>query len=211
VRATPATAHGLLDTNRSVLVYPGGDRDAFRTFRERDSLAMGTRRGYLKLAIEKGVPIVPVVTTGMHSGFVCLSDGHELARRFPLAASLRVGVLPITISVPFGITLGVPPPYVPITSDVRIRVLPPIHFLRRGEAAAKDEAYVETCHRIVTATMQRELHALAARRRDERRSRAHAFVDRVLDAYTALTLAPRAAPAPETQPTSHEAPLRRAA
>jgi TolA-binding protein len=37
----------------------------------------------VKLAIRHGVPIVPVVTTGLRSGFVCLSDGRALAERRP--------------------------------------------------------------------------------------------------------------------------------
>lgn len=191
VRASPENANALLDLGRPVLVYPGGDREAFRSFRDRDRVALGPRRGYVRLAIERGVPIVPVVTAGMHSGLVCLDDGHALAARFPLARALRVGVLPITLSVPFGLTVGVPPPYVPISGRVRIRALEPIHFARSGSAAASDSAYVEACHRTVVGTMQRALDSLGDERRAERRRALHHHLDRALTAVEQLTLAPR--------------------
>lgn len=197
VRASPKNADTLLEAGRSVLVYPGGDREPFRTFRERDRIALGDRRGYVKLAIRHGVPIVPVVTTGVQSGFVCLSDGHDLARRFPLARHLRVGVLPITLSFPFGLWLGVPPPYVPFFARARIRALPPIHFSRCGARAAADEAYVEACHRTVVGAMQRALDQLAAERRSVRRGALHRMLDSIVDTLEAWTL-----PAPEAARTS---------
>lgn len=188
VRASPENANALFDRGRPVLVYPGGDREAFRHFRERDRVALGPRRGYLRLAIARGVPIVPVVTAGMHSGLVCLDDGHALAQRFPLARALRVGVLPITVSVPFGLTLGVPPPYLPLSGRVRIQVLEPIRFARSGAAAAADAAYLDACHRVVVGAMQRALDALSRQRRQERRGALHRGLDRALAAIERATL-----------------------
>lgn len=187
VRASPENANGILGNGGRALVYPGGDREPFRPFRDRDRIRLGDRRGYVKLAIRHGVPLVPVVTTGLQSGFVCWSEGHELAARFPLARLFRVGVLPITLSFPFGLWLGVPPPYVPLFVRARVRALPPIHFTRAGEAAARDEAYVEACHRIVVHTMQTALDELARERRAERRSRLHAGLDAWLDRWERWT------------------------
>jgi 1-acyl-sn-glycerol-3-phosphate acyltransferase len=181
VRASPDNANAILASGGRVLVYPGGDREPFRAFRHRDRIALGDRRGYVKLAIRHGVPIVPVVTTGLQSGFVCLSDGRALAERFPLARFFRVGVLPITLSFPFGLWLGVPPPYVPLFVRARVRALPPIRLTRAGEEAARDEAYVEACHRIVVHAMQRALDALARERRHARRADLHRALDAGLD------------------------------
>lgn len=193
MRASPPNANALLRAGRKVLVYPGGDREPFRHHRDRDRVQLGDRRGYVRLAIEHGVPVVPVVTAGMHSGFVCLGDGHALARRFPLARKLRVGVLPITLSFPFGLWVGLPPPYLPLWARVRISVLPPIHFPRTGAAAAEDAAYVEACHAHVETTMQCALDARADERRRERRWALYAYLDRALSFLERLTLAPRAA------------------
>lgn len=191
VRASQENAGALLDLGRPVLVYPGGDREPFRHFRDRDRIVLGPRRGYVRLAIARGVPIVPVVTAGMHSGFVCLDDGRALAERFPLARALRVGVLPTTLSFPFGLTIGVPPPYLPLSGRVRIRVLEPIRFARSGSEAAADAGYVEACHRTVVGAMQRALDGLADDRRAERRRELHRHLDRALDALERATLAPR--------------------
>lgn len=212
VRASGENADAILQGGRNALVYPGGDREPFRSFADRDTLRFGDRRGYIKLALKHGVPIVPVVTAGMHSGFVCFSDGHAFAQRFPLARAFRVGVLPVTLSFPFGLTFGAPPPYLPMSGRVKIRALPPIRFTRRGTEAANDEAYVEACHRVLTHAMQTALHALADTRRTERRAALHAsltqrfdrlwahrLLDRALDAVERWTLAPRpvSLPAPE--------------
>lgn len=201
VRASRSNADAVLARGEKVLVYPGGDREAFRSFFDRDRVCFGDRRGYVALAIAHGVPLVPVVTAGMHSGFVCLDDGHAIASRFPLARALRVGVLPLTLGFPFGLMPLVPLPYVPLASGVRIRVLAPISFSRSGAEAASDEAYVEACHARVVHAMQQALDALSLARRTERRSRLHAFVDRALDALERLTRhAPIALPTPITEP-----------
>ncbi|MFO0684842.1 MAG: hypothetical protein U0234_22485 [Sandaracinus sp.] len=187
VRASRPNAEGLFALGQKVLVYPGGDREVYRSFRDRDRLQFGERRGYLQLAIANGVPLVPVVTAGMHSSFFSFTDGHALAQRLPLARRLRVGVLPITLGFPFGLVPFAPPPYVPIVGRVRIRVLAPIHFTRRGPEAAADEAYVEACHRVVTGTMQRALGELAQARRSERRATLHDRLDRIVDAIERWT------------------------
>lgn len=191
VRASQANADALLDAGKKVLVYPGGDREVFRPFTHRDRIELGDRRGYVRLAIAHGVPIVPVVTSGVQSGFVALTDGHALAQRFPLARKLRIGVLPITLSFPFGLSIGVPLPYVPLVSSVRLHVLPAITFPRTGVAAAKDEAYVEACHEHVRTTMQLALEQLADERRRERRWRLYGLIDRVLSFFERKTLLPR--------------------
>lgn len=209
VRASKPNTDALLSAGKKVLVYPGGDREVFRPFTHRDRVELGDRRGYVRVAIAHGIPILPVVTSGIQSGFVSLSDGHALARRFPLAKKLRVGVLPVTLSFPFGISFGLPAPYVPLASSVRIRALPPIHFPRTGPEAAADLAYVEACHEHVRTTMQVAADALATERRRARRERIVSFVDRVLAFLERMTLvAPtttRIAPLPAQPSLEHDA------
>lgn len=200
VRASRANAEALFARGRKVLVYPGGDREVYRAFRDRDRVCFGDRRGYVQLAIAQGVPVVPVVTAGMHSSFVALTDGHALAERFPLTRRLRIGVLPITLGFPFGLVPFAPPPYLPIAGRVRIRVLPPIRFTRSGPEAAADEAYVEACHRTIVGAMQRALHTLAADRRAERRARLHGWLDRAVDLFERWTAPTREAERPSLEP-----------
>lgn len=191
VRASGPNADGLLDAGKKVLVYPGGDREVFRPFTHRDRVELGDRRGYVKLAITHGVPIIPVVTSGIQSGFVSLTDGHWLAQRLPLARKLRVGVLPVTLSFPFGLSVGIPAPYIPLVSEVRLHALAPIHFPLTGAEAAKDEPYVEACHEHVRTAMQLALEGLADERRQHRREAIARLVDRVLGFFERLTLIPR--------------------
>lgn len=177
VRASKTNADALLDAGKKLLVYPGGDREVFRSFAHRDRIELGDRRGYVRLAIAHGVPVIAVVTCGLQSGFLSITDGHAVAERLPLAKKLRVGVLPITLSFPFGVSIGIPAPYVPLVSSVRLRVLPPISFPRTGPDAAADDAYVEACHEQVRSAMQIALRSLVDERRAERRQRIARWID----------------------------------
>ena len=61
--AIPAKKELALEAFRkgySVLVYPGGDRDAFRPYSKRAEVDFDGRTGYAALALEADVPIVPV-------------------------------------------------------------------------------------------------------------------------------------------------------
>ena len=221
LRASPENANRLLSQGESVLVYPGGDVEPFRSFRARDHIALGDRHGYLKLALRHGVPIVPIVTSGVQSGFISLSDGRALAARLPLARRLRVGVLPITMSFPFGLSVGIPAPYIPLATEVSIRVLPALRFSGGGEDPSRNDAFVAACHAEVTRVMQRALDGLANTRREARRRALHRRLDQLVDGIEQLTNAPHSkaiqtiAPAhalfieqshTERTPTPHEAP-----
>lgn len=169
VRARPGTAERIFARGSKALVYPGGDIEVMRPFSQRDRIVFGNRRGYVKLALRAGVPISPIVTAGAHSAFVVLDDGGRVAKALGLPKWARVNVLPTVLSFPWGLTFGFPPPYVPMPTRIYSEVLAPIHFARTGEAAANDEAWVETCHERVVATMQEALTRLARQRREDRR------------------------------------------
>ena len=67
---------------------------------------MGGRKGFLRLALEKDVPIVPMVTLGGQETALFLSRGEGLARLLRLDKSLRLKSLPIMLSLPFGLQIG---------------------------------------------------------------------------------------------------------
>ena len=75
VRASHDNARRLFARGHKVLVYPGSDLDSFRSFRDRNRVIFGKRRGYVRLALREGVPIIPVVTAGAQSTWLVLSDG----------------------------------------------------------------------------------------------------------------------------------------
>lgn len=165
VRASHDTASRVFAAGGKVLVYPGGDLDAFRSFRRRDEIEFGPRRGYIRLALREGVPIVPIVGSGGHETFVVLSEGKWLARLLRFDRILRAKVAPVIFSVPWGITVGLPLPQLPLPVRIWVEVLPPVHFERTGSEAAEDADYVEQCHRSVHGQMSRALQQLAAERR----------------------------------------------
>jgi 1-acyl-sn-glycerol-3-phosphate acyltransferase len=147
-----------------VLVYRGGDVETFRPFRDRNRIVFGAHRGYVQLAIEAGVPILPVVSAGAHATLVVLDDGVRVSHWLGLDRWLRVKVFPTVLSIPWGLTVGLPPPYVPYPTRIYMEFLPPIAFDRSGLEAAHDHAYVERCHEQAVGAMQSALTRLAAER-----------------------------------------------
>lgn len=183
VRASPANALRLFARGEKVLVYPGGDYEAMRPYRDRDRIIFGGRRGYIRLALRAGVPVVPVVAAGAHATFLVLDDGRWLAKLLRADRLLRVNVWPITLCLPWGLVVGPGLLYLPWPTRILIEVLEPMRFDREGEQAAADDSYVKTCADAVEAAMQVALTRLA-RERSERaaavtvaasRSAAHAI------------------------------------
>ncbi len=168
VRASHDNGRRLFAEGRKVLVYPGGDLDSMRSFRDRHRIIFGPRRGYVRLAVRGGVPIVPVVAVGAHSTFVVFDDGRWLARALGLRRLFRLEVWPITFSLPWGFFVGVGPPYFPLPTRIFVEIMEPIQFDREGEEAASDAEYVEQCHTHVLSSMQATMDRLVAERRRAR-------------------------------------------
>jgi len=153
-------ASTLLERGAQVLVYPGGDVDTFRPWSERHTVKFGGRAGFVRLALRRQVPIVPVVSVGAHETFRVLTDGHRLARVLHLKELLRIEVLPVFLCLPWGFWIGPYELHVPLPSKVRIRVLPPIRF-ELPPSAADDDATVHALAEQVQRTMQAALDDLA--------------------------------------------------
>ena len=64
VAANHENAQLALESGAALLVYPGGDYEVFRPSWERNVVDFGGRKGYVRLAREAGVPIVPVASVG---------------------------------------------------------------------------------------------------------------------------------------------------
>ncbi len=165
VRACPENARRICAAGKKLLIYPGGDAEAMRAFRDRNRIMFGQRRGYVRLAVREGVPIIPAVAHGAHSTAIILDDGKWIVEKLGLDRALRLKAWPITLSIPWGLTIGPPPVYFPLPSRITIEVLDPIHFERAGAEAAADASYVETCHRQVVEAMQAALDRLERRAR----------------------------------------------
>ena len=90
-----------------VLVFPGGDYDAFRPTLTQNVIDFDGRTGYVRSAIEAGVPIVPAVSIGGQETQLFLTRGTWLAKRLGLPR-MRAEILPVTIGVPFGMSVVLP-------------------------------------------------------------------------------------------------------
>ncbi|MFP4477424.1 MAG: hypothetical protein ACLFOY_17810 [Desulfatibacillaceae bacterium] len=160
--------------------YPGGDLDAARPFRHRNQIVFGGRTGYIRLALEQGVPIVPVVTAGAQSVFIILDNMPRFARALGMGKWARINVWPLTLSFPLGLTFGPPPFFIPYPARILLEIMEPIRFDRSGPEAARDDRYVRECAAMVEAAMQETLTGLARQRNGRKRNRNGPLVEQVL-------------------------------
>lgn len=126
VRACPRNALRVLTAGGQVLVYPGGDLEAYRHTSLRDRIVVGARTGFVRVAREAGVPIVPIVAWGAHRSAYIFSEGAALARLLRLHSWGRLTRFPLALALPWGIAAGPWLPYLPLPMPVRLRVLPPL-------------------------------------------------------------------------------------
>jgi 1-acyl-sn-glycerol-3-phosphate acyltransferase len=161
VAASHENARRALEAGAAVLVYPGGDWEVHRPSWERNRIDFGGRKGFIRLAIEQAVPIVPVVAIGGQETALFLSRGERLARLLGLDRMFRLKVLPVSLALPWGLNVGDMLGHIPLPAKITVEALPPIHLREEfGPRPDVDEVYAHV-HQV----MQDTLDALAAERR----------------------------------------------
>jgi 1-acyl-sn-glycerol-3-phosphate acyltransferase len=163
IRARPNLAAAALREGHKVVVFPGGNPEAFRPFSQRYKVDLAGRTGWARLAIRNGVPVQPVVFCGGHAGFIVLSEGRRVAKLLRADKLLRVETWPLWFGFPWGLVWG-PFFHVPLPVPVRVRMLDPIPTAHLGAAAADDPAQVATFVAEVLRVMQAAMDELAAAR-----------------------------------------------
>jgi 1-acyl-sn-glycerol-3-phosphate acyltransferase len=159
IRASRSNAAKALRSGGLVIVFPGGDYDSFRPTAVQNVIDFDGRTGYVKSAVDAGVPIVPIVSIGGQENQLYLSRGTWLAKRLGLKQLFRTGLVPISFGIPFGVT--VLPVNVPLPTKLVTRVLAPIDIAAKfGEDP--DIAGVDA---HIRGVMQEALDELAAERR----------------------------------------------
>ena len=157
VPASPANMAAALEREAALLVYPGGDEETFRPTWESDRIDFAHRTGFVRLALEHGVPVVPIVAIGGQETALFLGRGRGLAQSLGLKRLLRLSVVPPVLGPPLGVTIMDLPLRVPLPAKIEIRVLNPIDLRKRlGRRPDVEEGY-----RLVTSTMQRTLTRLS--------------------------------------------------
>jgi 1-acyl-sn-glycerol-3-phosphate acyltransferase len=161
VAASSANARKALDSGAALLVYPGGDYEVHRPSSQSARVDFGGRKGFLRLALEKDAPLVPVVAIGGQETALFLTRGERLARLLRLDSLFRLKVLPISLALPWGLNVGDMAGHLPLPAKITIQVLEPIDLKQEfGEDPDLDEAYA-----AVIGRMQGTLDDLAAARR----------------------------------------------
>ena len=157
VPASPDNMAEALHRDAALLVYPGGDEETFRPSWETSNLDFAGRTGFVKLALEHNVPIVPVVSLGGQETALFLGRGRGIAKALQLDKVARLKVIPPVLGPPFGVTLLDFPGRIPLPAKIRVRVMPRIDLRKAlGSKPDPDEGY-----RLVTSRMQRTLTRMA--------------------------------------------------
>ncbi|VAZ59752.1 lysophospholipid acyltransferase family protein [Mycobacterium kansasii] len=160
--AAPDAIATALAEGRDVALWPGGEVDSLRPWTERDRANLAGRKGFVKMAIRAGVPIVPIATVGGADAMPVLIRGDRLSRALQLDRLLRLKVFPVAISLPWGIAPAALP-QLPLPAKIRTRFMPAVG-LNHDPARADDDAYVDSKYREVEHTIQRGMDALTRKR-----------------------------------------------
>ena len=160
IRANHANTEEALRSGAVVLVFPGGDYDVWRPTSARNTIDFAGRTGYVRAAINAGVPIVPMVSIGGHENQVYVTRGEWLARTLRLDKLARVKILPVSVGVPFGLSV-ILPINLPLPSKIVTQVLEPIDI----HSEFGPDPDVNAVDARVRALMQQALAELARERR----------------------------------------------
>jgi 1-acyl-sn-glycerol-3-phosphate acyltransferase len=158
VAATQENARLALESGAAVLVYPGGDYEVFRPSWQRHVVDLGGRKGFVRLARETAVPIVPVASVGGQETALFLGRFQWLASLLRLDRMLRLKSVPISLALPWGLNVSDLLGHIPLPAKIVIEVQEPIdvHGLDVPDRAVYDE---------VIASLQAGVDRLAAQRR----------------------------------------------
>jgi 1-acyl-sn-glycerol-3-phosphate acyltransferase len=157
VPAHPANAQRLLrDEQRLALVFPEGQKASRKLYWQRYRLRRFGRGGFVRTAIQAGVPIVPVAVIGAEEAMPIFAHVPLLQRLTGLI------YFPINHAFPhFGLAAGLM--YMP--AKFKIRFLDPVDLSRYGPDDADDVGLVQTLAEDVRARIQQELDSLLQSRK----------------------------------------------
>jgi 1-acyl-sn-glycerol-3-phosphate acyltransferase len=162
----PARSHSIeaaLEAGHDVALWPGGERDSLRLWRQRDEAVLAGRKGFIRLAIRAGVPIVPISTVGGADSMPVLATGRRFAKLLRLDKVARLKMFPIALQAPWGISPALLPEF-PLPTKIRTAFGEPID-VGSDKSKVDDEEYVNARYDEVCSAIQTGMDALARRRR----------------------------------------------
>jgi len=151
VAGTPETCREMLEAGEAVLVFPEGVRGMNKLYKDRYKLQrFGT--GFMRLALEAQVPIVPIAVVGSEEQQPGLANWRGLGR------ALGMPAFPVTPTFPWLGPLGL----LPLPVKYRIYFGEPLHFT--GAPTDEDAVIDEQVARVREA-----IEALFARGLEQRK------------------------------------------
>jgi 1-acyl-sn-glycerol-3-phosphate acyltransferase len=160
--AAPDSIASALEAGHDVALWPGGEIDSLRPWTDRDQAVLAGRKGFIRMAIRAGVPIVPIATVGGPDSMPVLARGRRLAQALQLDKVARLKMFPISVQAPWGISPAMLPE-LPLPTKIRTAFQPPVK-LSRDPAKAEDDKYVERKYDEVQQSIQDGMDTLARRR-----------------------------------------------
>ena len=160
--AAPDSIASALAAGRDVALWPGGEVDSLRPWVQRDKAVLAGRTGFIRMAIQAGVPIVPVATVGGPDSMPVLFKGRRLASALQLDKVARLKMFPIALQAPWGLSPAMLPE-LPLPTKIRTEFQDPVTFEVDPERASDDD-YVNRKYREVRRSIQDGMDRLARRR-----------------------------------------------
>src|SRR3954449_2041176 len=149
VAASRENSHKALDSGAALLVYPGGDYEVHRPSWDSAKVDWAGRKGWIRLAVERNVPVVQLVALGGQETALFLSRGERLARLLRLDKMFRLKVLPISIAIPWGLNVGDMLGHWPLPAKLTMKALPAIDLRKEfGRNPDPDEIYESVLGRM---------------------------------------------------------------
>jgi 1-acyl-sn-glycerol-3-phosphate acyltransferase len=157
VAANSENARMALEAGQAsaLLVYPGGDYEVARPSWQRNVVDFDGRMGYVQLARDAGVPIVPVASVGGQETALFLDRGEWLAKLLRVDKLLRLKTFPISLALPWGLNISDLGGHLPLPAKITIEVQHPIDV----------DGDDDTVNDAVLASLQAGVDRLAAERR----------------------------------------------
>jgi 1-acyl-sn-glycerol-3-phosphate acyltransferase len=118
IDASRAVASKALRAGRSILVLPGGEAEQIRTVHGKEKVYLQRRKGFIKIALRHGVPIVPVYVFGAsdyyHTWFLGYGLRLWIMKKLGICITLAFGLygstlcpMPVETTIVFGKPLDV--------------------------------------------------------------------------------------------------------
>jgi 1-acyl-sn-glycerol-3-phosphate acyltransferase len=128
INANRKTAEKALARNRSLLVLPGGEMEQLMTNYGEEIIYLSKRKGFIKLGMRKGVPVVPMYVFGCSDYFYTSNLFYNL--RYKLMKNFG-------ICIPLCAGLG--GSLCPLPKKTTVVFGKPLHFKMEGEEPTDDE------------------------------------------------------------------------